>query len=260
MWKLLFANVVGSSHVQQQLPCQDSCRVRLKAQHGRPLLLAACADGAGTAQFAQDGARLACRTVVAQAAAEMADGAGLAAVDRATLLRWFRAARQRLVDEAQNRGTTVRELACTLLLAAVGDEAAAFGQLGDGALVCGRDEGYVPVFWPPATEYANTTWFLSDDDYADHVDFARWPARVDEVALLTDGLQRLALHYATQTAYAPFFRPLFQTLRQRGYAGQLQTALRRFLNSPAINGRTDDDKTLILAARIPDCGEPTCSS
>jgi hypothetical protein len=257
MWKLLFTNVAGAAHGREGQPCQDSCRVRLKAQHARSLLLAACADGAGSAPHSDDGARLACRTLVAMAAAELADGAGAAQVDRAAALSWFRATRQTLVDAAQQRGVTVRDLACTLLLAIVGDEAAAFCQLGDGVIVCGQDGGYVPVFSPGAGEYANTTWFLSDVDFEDHFDFACWPGRVDEIALLTDGLQRLALEHDLRTAHVPFFRPLFATLRDPAHAGKLRLALRSFLDSPAINGRTDDDKTLVLAVRMPSRVDPT---
>jgi hypothetical protein len=257
MWKLLFANVAGSAHVREQQPCQDSCRVRVKAQHGRPLLLAACADGAGSALHGGRGSSLACRTLVALAAAELSDGADLAAVDRATVLRWFRATRQVLVDEAQLLGSTVRELACTLALAIVGDAAAVFAQLGDGGIVCAHDGVYQPVFWPRAGEYANTTWFLSDVAFEDYLDFTDWPVSVNEVALFTDGLQRLALDYGTRTAYEPFIRPLFQTLRNPAHAGRLHAALRRFLDSPAVNDRTDDDKTLILAARMPTRVEST---
>jgi len=35
--------------------------------------------------------------------------------------------------------------------------------------------------------------------------------------------------------------------RPRGLAGEL----RAFLDSPAVNQRTDDDKTLVLATRLP---------
>ncbi|MGL4552961.1 MAG: PP2C family serine/threonine-protein phosphatase, partial [Gemmataceae bacterium] len=63
-----------------------------------------------------------------------------------------------------------------------------------------------------------------------------------------DGLQGLALHYATRTAHGPFFAPLFRALRGAD-PEELGDPMRAFLESPRVNGRTDDDKTLILAAR-----------
>ena len=72
---------------------------------------------------------------------------------------------------------------------------------------------------------------------------------MDELALLTDGLQMLALRFADKSVHGPFFLPMFQALRAAESASALQTPLRDFLNSPAVNRRTDDDKTLILATR-----------
>ena len=68
---------------------------------------------------------------------------------------------------------------------------------------------------------------------------------------VTDGLQMLALNFAGRTAHRPFFEPMFRRLRSAAPGEGLPLALRRFLNSPAVNGRSDDDKTLILATRVP---------
>jgi hypothetical protein len=128
-----------------------------------------------------------------------------------------------------------------------------FFQIGDGAIVYQAEDGrYVPALWPQSGEYANCTWFLTDRDASTRVQAAR--ARgVHEVALFTDGLQGLALHFVSRAAHGPFFAPMFARLRgmrptrPRGLAGEL----RAFLDSPAVNQRTDDDKTLVLATRLP---------
>jgi hypothetical protein len=72
---------------------------------------------------------------------------------------------------------------------------------------------------------------------------------VDELALFTDGLQMLALHFASRSAHRPFFEPLFTTLREAANPEALGGPLREFLDSPAVNERTEDDKTLVLAIR-----------
>jgi hypothetical protein len=116
-----------------------------------------------------------------------------------------------------------------------------------------REDGrYVPALWPQSGEYANCTFFLTDADAATRVQ-AKRARRVDELALLTDGLQGLALHFASRAAHGPFFAPMFARLRgvsatrPRSLAGELHA----FLDSPAVNQRTDDDKTLVLATRLP---------
>jgi len=76
--------------------------------------------------------------------------------------------------------------------------------------------------------------------------------RIQEVALLTDGLQMLALNFAARKPHAPFFEPLFTALRGAVSPDDLVVPLRAFLDSDAVNSRTDDDKTLVLATRVKD--------
>ena len=70
-----------------------------------------------------------------------------------------------------------------------------------------------------------------------------------ECALLTDGLQLLALNFAKRSAHTAFFAPFFTTLRAAPEPTDLVVDLRAFLDSSSVNSRTDDDKTLLLATR-----------
>ena len=131
-------------------------------------------------------------------------------------------------------------------------------QVGDGAVVVHWEDtpqssdGYDWIFWADEAAYANETTFLTDERAAGNLQHTLVNYRLDEVALFTDGLQRLALHYETRTAHAPFFEPMFAPLRAAandGRANELSASLAAFLDSPSVNERTDDDKTLILATR-----------
>jgi hypothetical protein len=250
MWKLLFQSVAGSSHERTGQPCQDSCRVRLARTGRGPVLVLACADGAGSAGHADVGARLACREAVRLVRDDLREGLPVAELERDTALSWYGRLRQRLGAEAEGRGLEMHELACTLLLAVVGADAAAFAQIGDGAIVLRAGDGYETAFWPQNGEYANSTNFVTDPDSADRLEFARRPGPVDELALLTDGLQMLALNFADRSVHGPFFLPMFRRLRAASPGEGLARALRQFLKSPAVTQRSDDDKTLILATRV----------
>jgi len=249
MWKLLFQSVRGPAHERAGRPCQDSCLVRLHRSRDGHVLVMACADGAESARHAGAGARVACHGIVRIILDDLHEGLPVAHVDRDTARSWVRCLQPYLMEEARAHLAGVEQLACTLLLAVVGDEAAAFAQVGDGAILVREADTFRPVFWPQTGGPASETCFVTDPGCEQQLAFELRPRRVDEVAMLTGGLQRLALSFAERSAHQPFFEPLFRKLRDASPGGRLPVALREFLSSAAVSGRSDDDKTLLLAAR-----------
>jgi hypothetical protein len=250
MWKTLYQSVQGTSHVQGGQPCQDSCAARQIEAADETVLVLACSDGAGSASFSEIGSRVACQTLVDLVAGEVRAAGKLDAVEPRRAMAWFDQVHRALGVQADLREVDGRQLACTLLFAVLGQSGAAFGQVGDGAIVVWQDATYETVFWPQSGEYVNTTNFVTDPRYASLVEFAWRDQPVDEAALFSDGLQMLALDYAARRAHAPFFVPLCQALRAQSDAGKLTEPMRAFLQSPQLADRTDDDKTLILATRL----------
>jgi hypothetical protein len=253
-WRTLAASVVGTAHASAGLRCADACAVRVvRRRRARGSLLAAvAADGAGTSERAPEGARLACEVVVERARRWGEGRAALSDFGREGFLPWLDAARARIAAAARAEDRDSRDYSCTLLVALVGGDRAAFFQIGDGAIVYrGGDGAYVPALWPQTGEYANCTWFVTDDDAAERLQVAA-AEDVHELALLTDGLQTLALRFATREAHGPFFEPMFARLRREreGQSRSLRAELRAFLGSGPVNQRTDDDKTLVLATRL----------
>jgi hypothetical protein len=257
-WRTVSASVAGRLHAEAGQACADACAVRVLRAGKGSLLVAVAADGAGTAERGGEGARLACEATLARAEA-WANGGGAAVAPptvssfgREDALSWVRVARERIAESAQAQGRESREFSCTLLVALVDEESAVFFQVGDGAIVYRGPGGvYVPALWPQSGEYANCTFFVTDDEVAEHLQSA-WAEGVHEVALLTDGLQGLALRFGSREAHAPFFEPMFARLRRepQGTPEGLLEELRAFLDSSAVNQRTDDDKTLVLATRL----------
>lgn len=254
---MLAASVAGSSHRAAGAPCADACALRVvRLGEGHQLLAAVASDGAGTSLHAATGARIAC-----EAACDVVEGwaprkLALSALDDETLRDWVDHVRERIAGVAPLEHAQPRDFAATLLLALVDDEGGAvFAQVGDGAIVyrdrCGA---YVPAVWPQSGEYASSTPFVTDPLSGLGAQIARAEG-VEELALLTDGLQRLALRFASREAHGPFFAPMFAQLRavQPEELDTLQEGLRAFLDSEPVNARTDDDKTLVLLARG---GEP----
>jgi len=250
MWRLLAESVIGTSHVRSDKPCQDRChtlRSVIRAQH---ILIAACADGAGSASASEVGAQTAIESVMALILRDLDGGLEVADLSRDDGVRWYREALAAMTSEAAARVLPLHELACTLLVAVVGETHAVFVQIGDGAIVIREGEGYAAVFWPQQGEYANTTFFLTSATMEERLEFSLRDAP-DALALFTDGLQNLTLEMAARTPHTRFFDAMFKQLATAEAAEELIAPLRAFLDSPSVNQRTDDDKSLILAWRPP---------
>jgi hypothetical protein len=198
--------------------------------------------------LAERGAEVAVETVV-QCLSHALDTGRL---DYCAMLREAAAlAREAVLTEAERHGSEPRELASTLLVVVVGPSGGGALQIGDGVIVVSDGaNGWCWVFWPQRGEYANTTHFLTDEDAAERLQLEPFVGQVTDVALMTDGLESLALHYASKSVHEPFFHGMFQPLLDADGAeeiNRLSASLERFLSSERVGSRTDDDVSLILA-------------
>jgi hypothetical protein len=179
----------------------------------------------------------------------------IAHISEAQLALWAQALRTTLEAQALAEGAPLRHYACTLVAALVGPTQAWFVQVGDGAAVYAdtqTGQWQVPI-WPAHGEYANTTFFLTDPDYASHLHCRAVGQRICRLGLFTDGLEHLLLDASTRQGHAPALAPLLAPLQAQpgttGYNTALSEHLARFLASERVCARTHDDKTLILAVR-----------
>jgi Protein phosphatase 2C len=108
----------------------------------------------------------------------------------------------------------------------------------------------------PAIALANQTNFITQDNALEILEFELEERCIDEIAMFTDGIERLVLDLQEKTVHAPFFRTLFGWLLKTEPAAvgeeiSASEVVSRYLGSKQINDRTDDDKTLILASCRP---------
>lgn len=218
---------------------------------GDEALIAIVSDGAGSAAHSQKGAELTCEAAGNFFMNLLATPLEktISVDDVKTCLQEIRSV---LRDESSKANTPMREFACTLLGAIITQTTTLAFQIGDGAMVFREYGALRVVFWPESGEYANMTYFVTDDEEDLHLQAGIFE-RPEEVAVFTDGLQYLALVYATKEAHAPFFDPMFQVLRgttDLDKCDPLNSHLEDFLDGESVNARTDDDKTLVLATRL----------
>ena len=259
-WMIGGASVAGVSHERAGIPRQDSMGSRVSGG----VLIAAVADGAGSADLSDVGSALAVETCV-----QTAESLLFAEHDHSphslheTCLGPIAAAavedaRNELQAEAERRGVEVRRLATTLLLAIHTADLLAVAQIGDGAVVVpmvdkrGRG-GYETWITPQrGGEYANQTVFLTSANAMSELEVRverldSGPDREAAIAMFTDGLQNLALNASDNSPHAPFFAPLFAWMRSQSDEDAVSRSLAAFLKSPKVTNRADDDLTLLLA-------------
>ncbi|MFZ1711893.1 MAG: PP2C family serine/threonine-protein phosphatase [Nitrosomonas sp.] len=248
-WRVVAASAVGTSHTVTGTACQDSCLAQVETDPDKPPLLTIfVADGAGSALHGGTGAELAIEAATAFVGQHYTQ-AGEYALTNHWAVECIQAVRARIYATADQQGAKARDYACTFLGVVASPSATLLMQIGDGGIVVDVGNGLEVPITPMAGEYANMTNFVTDENAIDVLAVTTFPTRADKVAVFSDGVQRLALNIATNTAHAPFFTPFFAVLATATAAQEdhLQAELAQFLQSPAVNERTDDDKTLALA-------------
>lgn len=248
-WRAVGVSLQGTAHVAAGLPCQDAhvCQTLPTGE-----LIMVLADGAGSAACASEGSQ------AAALAAARALAAGLAAAPRgpgtahtAVVRAAYAAARDELAGLARAAERPLRDYATTLTCLAAGADWLVSGQLGDGLAVSESEGGLALVARPQRGEYANEAYFLTMPAALEYVEVGVCREPVQAIAASTDGLLRLALQLPGYEPFGPFFRPLFAFVAAANGASVAQQQLVRFLDGPRVCARTDDDKTLVLAVRVP---------
>ena len=263
MWRVAAASVIGTSHSKTGQPCQDSSQVKLVSTDDGVVLVCAVSDGAGSAAHSDIGSRAAVTTATSLIENFLATGGTVSSIQQDTALSWLAQIQEVISSIALEVNEPSREFACTLNVAVIGPEYAAFFQVGDGAMVVLEegDEGWAYIFWPQHGEYINSTNFITSGDAAEVMEFAAISRRIESFSSFSDGIESLVLHYGTKAVHDRFFNTMIAPVQQAPIEGlheELSVSLIKYLSSSQICDRTDDDKSLILATRSR--AEPSASS
>jgi hypothetical protein len=248
-WRIVSASVTGTRHKRLGEDCEDAQDHTFLPDSG---FVCAIADGAGSAPAGKEGAQTVVEAALAEAVTRLSSveiNDQPCEIYLALLQNILQAARNALEARVQDT-QPLSDFATTLLLVAMTPQRLVALQLGDGAIVVRRSNDVLETLSTPGhEEYINETHFVTDPDYLAVAQYIIEPTEdISGLAMLTDGLQMLALELAQHKAYPPFFLPLFTFAAQPGKAEtELSSELEDFLATDRISQRTDDDKTLLLA-------------
>jgi len=251
-WKYIQAVQIGTSHSQLGLFCQDKVISTEVETKGENTFVAIVSDGAGSASHSHIGSNMATQLTMRYIMSFLESGDSIASLaeSKTTIQNWLWQIQQQIAEVANEEGISKREYACTLTVAIVQETSGLFFQVGDGSIIFGKDNSYELAFWPMQYEYANVTDFITGSNVNDSLRIRLVENSIDRVALMSDGLQRLALVFSSKIVHSPFFNAMFQPLQQYpkvGFSQSLSYALCQFLGSSVVCERTDDDKSLVLA-------------
>lgn len=240
----MVGRVTGASHERRRQSCQDSCR----AESEGGVFFAVVADGAGSAPHGAQGAQIAVNAVYRQ----FQKDAGMTDIIKC-VSDGAREARDKITGTARDKARPVAEYATTLLVVALGPSGGAALQIGDGLIAYRTaDSGWAAFMPPQHGEYANTTRFLTDATSEIDAQEICPRNRIVSIAVMSDGLERLAMVTATEEIHAPFLDRLSSPLIAIPHVGRqtgLSKRLEAFLQSDRVRSRTDDDLSIVVATR-----------
>jgi hypothetical protein len=259
-WKIVSASVKGLSHERNNLPCQDASLWRVV--YG--ILIVAVADGAGSAKFSDLGAKVAVESALDYlesiishnyCSSETDDVNPRNKVFNHILTSWdsvsvdvARQAYEAVQHEAIESNLPIRDLASTLMVVIASENGIATFQIGDGSVVVNTfDNRYIALTVPPQTEYINETLFLVSSSAIEQMQIKTFE-KVKQLAIMTDGIQMLALEMKERKPFNPFFHTIFNFAANDQPEDTSVIELEKFLISKRVREHSHDDITLFVAS------------
>ena len=246
-WKVFCASATGKHHLDGGLPCQDAVHHEGISEG----FVGVVCDGAGSASHGGEGAAFVTQSFSRVLARAVTDGVldtRSAGEPQATVRALLDEVRAQLVEAARERELELRDFACTLVACVVTGAGGCFVHIGDGFAIRLDPGGQSQLSPPENGEYADETYFVTDDRWADHLRITTLPPPVpgQVVGLLSDGAAPFAVNRARSGFYPPFLDPIVAFLANCS-PEQGNAALHDLLGSPKTFAITGDDKTLLLA-------------
>ena len=162
MWKVVNATMRGTSHIKDNLPCQDVVDSSISS-----VKIIVLADGAGSAKYSDLGAKHACDAIISNIERRFCK---LYESDLPLLKkRLVDSIQLRLYNSAKKRKTDITEFCSTLLFAAIKGNKLLIGHIGDGVIgAIDKTDNTIVISEPERGEFANTTFFTTSNDYKAH--------------------------------------------------------------------------------------------
>ncbi|NEO33164.1 MAG: protein phosphatase 2C domain-containing protein [Symploca sp. SIO3C6] len=249
IWKATCHSSTGIWHQRHDLPCQDYGEYCLVDK----LIIGAVADGAGSAKYSAQGAKLAVKEILdylhkfkkkfSQQSYQLT-----AKIAKQTFYEGVQKVRTSLQEKAFKEQCSLNEFACTLIAFVATPDWISAMQIGDGFLVTRLYDqpSYQLFFHPDKGEFVNETTFITSRNALATMQVHTLPGKQRFICASTDGLESVSINLRNWLPFAPFFKPLETYIEQTNNPKEDKEYLSQFLSSKRLQSRTDDDKTLLI--------------
>jgi len=270
-WITATASVIGKSHLENDLPCQDASRVkRISCNCG----VAIVADGAGSCMYSQLGSKILTVKGVSLFAKKLAKSAF---VRRKRVLRkdhWrrivlgcFNELHNVLAAQTKKNDYNLKDMSSTIIVVAFAPWGLMVAHIGDGrAAYTNSSQEWKPLFTPFSGSEAGTTVFFTSDRVWDQPEIYIETTVVNDsitgFSFLTDGMEKSSFecyikkpgeerYFDPNMPFANFFNPVANSLQDMSVKGWNQKMINEAWQNFLLHGNDrlvnePDDKTMIV--------------
>lgn len=248
-WKFAGVSVIGKQHEDAGGRCEDAWS--FARAEGQAVLSVCVSDGAGSARMGYLGAEITCE-VASSWLAENFETC-LTQSEEETRVQLSSVIRQAIGDAASEESLPLKSFACTLILLAVcADRRWIAAHLGDGAIVAIVNDAAKALSVPQKGEFANETFFITDDDASQNICILKMESAEDTSAnaffLFTDGLEASLVNRHTKQV-APVLSKMGTWLSHYTEAEVAQGLEEQI--TKVFRERTSDDCTIAVVTAVP---------
>jgi len=246
-WKVVASSVPGTSHREQNIPCQDAYQWSVENN----ILIAVVSDGAGSASKSDIGSQVVSNTITEHMQGFCSDQNKMSDSDflKQEITNAIEKARKLLL--AENNEALLEDYYATIVGCICTPTVGLFFQIGDGlgAAVYNNDWQNCIMSLPENGEFSDQTYFYTQDNWQEHLRFSAFDPEVQYLILMSDGAMSFAAAKQLKGLESKFMVPVSHYLEQNDQQ-QGNTALESTLDSPKTYSITGDDKTLLWVARV----------
>lgn len=273
-WYFAYASVVGNSHVLENIPCQDFCKVEIFDTY----CIAVVCDGAGSCTNSHLGAQQVTAFCIYHFSTLMKNKKWDTINGKPTQEDWHKEAKRTLylIKEdlekySMNHDLELKSLSCTVIVTIALQDGLLVTHIGDGrAGYCNMNNEWLPTITPLHGELANQTAFITSDIWDDELIDNYIESNVinndfKAFCLLSDGCEKATFecnlfnpetetYFDPNKPYSLFFDPNVKILPTLYKQAKTQEEINSLWETFLTNGNDKlknepDDKTLILCVK-----------